>query len=111
MDKFNDTATEAIDATPMLVEAAVQVRPGSMPCSIHQVIDSRTKHEELDVASHAITGSTAQLVANSRNKVLPAGTYAASIFTLFMRASIYSAMSSRTTQALTRQAPNRARVL
>ena len=51
----------AIDATPMLVEAAAAV------------VEQRSKHEELDVAAHAITANSAQLVSNSRQKVLPSG--------------------------------------
>ncbi len=38
-----------------------------------QVVENASKHEELDVASHAVTGSSAQLVANSRTKALPKG--------------------------------------
>ena len=45
----------------MLVEAAAAV------------VEQRSKHEELDVAAHAITANSAQLVSNSRQKVLPSG--------------------------------------
>lgn len=61
IEKFSETAGDVIEAAPMLVEAAIQV------------VTQRVKHEELDVAAHAITGSTARLVADSRTKALPPG--------------------------------------
>lgn len=58
---FESIITQVAETAPLLME------------SLNEVVRGRGKHEEMQVAVRAISAHSAQLIASSRNKILPNG--------------------------------------